>query len=58
MSAPPKTYAQQPRSRSGNNAATAQYSGVYPITTIQAVAQAQPPPLVRASAHSNQPNLR
>ncbi|XP_020285494.1 uncharacterized protein LOC109855532 isoform X2 [Pseudomyrmex gracilis] len=52
-----KTYSQQSRSRTSNNAPSAQYP-VYPSTTMQGVAQGQPPPpLIRATAHSNQPNL-
>ncbi|CAK9800829.1 hypothetical protein ANTPLA_LOCUS2582 [Anthophora plagiata] len=55
---PPKNYSQQSsRSRGGGGNATAQYPGVYPVTTMQSVAQAQPPPLVRATVHSSQPNL-
>ncbi|KAK2587337.1 hypothetical protein KPH14_003054 [Odynerus spinipes] len=57
ISAPTKTYSHQSRSRGGGGGATAQYPGVYPVTTMQAVAQAQPPPLVRATAHTSQPNL-
>ncbi|XP_012153898.1 uncharacterized protein LOC100878807 isoform X3 [Megachile rotundata] len=59
ISNPLKTYSQQSsRTRGGGGtAATAQYSGVYPVTTMQTVAQAQPPPLVRATVHSSQPNL-
>ncbi|KAG7204806.1 hypothetical protein KM043_005212 [Ampulex compressa] len=58
ISAPAKTYTQQSsRGRGGGGSAAAQYSGVYPVTTMQAVAQAQPPPLVRATAHTSQPNL-
>ncbi|XP_014610742.1 PREDICTED: uncharacterized protein LOC106790403 isoform X1 [Polistes canadensis] len=58
VSAPSKTYTtHQLRSRGGGGGATAQYPGVYPVTTMQAVAQAQPPPLVRATAHTSQPNL-
>lgn len=57
ISAPSKTYSHQSRSRGGGGGATAQYPGVYPVTTMQTVAQAQPPPLVRATAHSSQPNL-
>lgn len=58
ISAPAKNYSQQSsRSRGGGGSAAAQYPGVYPVTTMQAVAQAQPPPLVRATAHSSQPNL-
>lgn len=57
MSSTSKTYSQQSRSRASNNAPSAQYP-VYPSTTMQGVVQAQPPPpLVRATAHSNQPNL-
>ncbi|XP_043263558.1 uncharacterized protein LOC122403855 isoform X2 [Colletes gigas] len=54
-----KNYSQQTsRSRGGGGSATAaQYPGVYPVTTMQTVAQAQPPPLVRATVHSSQPNL-
>lgn len=52
-----KTYSQQSRSRGGGSGAGAQYPGVYPVTTMQAAAQAQPPPLVRATAHSSQPNI-
>ncbi|XP_012282017.1 uncharacterized protein LOC105700600 isoform X2 [Orussus abietinus] len=51
------TYPQQSRSRGGGSGAAAQYPGVYPVTTMQAAAQAQPPPLIRATAHSSQPNL-
>ncbi|XP_011314365.1 uncharacterized protein [Fopius arisanus] len=50
-----KGYSQQPRSRPNSNAQSGQYP-VYPVSTMQNVAQA-PPPLVRATAHSNQPNL-
>ncbi|XP_053993939.1 uncharacterized protein LOC128884534 isoform X3 [Hylaeus volcanicus] len=58
MSTQPKNYSQQPtRSRGGGGSATAQYPGVYPVTTMQTVAQAQPPPLVRATVHSSQSNL-
>ncbi|XP_076671043.1 uncharacterized protein LOC143370187 isoform X2 [Andrena cerasifolii] len=58
MPAQPKTYSQQSsRSRGGGGNVTAQYPGVYPVTTMQTVAQAQPPPLVRATVHSSQPNL-
>ncbi|KAF7401486.1 hypothetical protein HZH68_007306 [Vespula germanica] len=58
ISASSKTYTtHQSRSRGGGGGATAQYPGVYPVTTMQAVAQAQPPPLVRATAHTSQPNL-
>ncbi|XP_011157416.1 uncharacterized protein LOC105194265 isoform X3 [Solenopsis invicta] len=59
MNTAPKSYSQQSRSRAGNSGATAppQYPGVYPTTTMQGVAQAQPPPLIRATVHSNQPNL-
>ncbi|XP_076277213.1 uncharacterized protein LOC143207520 isoform X4 [Lasioglossum baleicum] len=58
ISAQPKNYSQQTsRSRGGGGSAAAQYSGVYPVTTMQTVAQAQPPPLVRATVHSSQPNL-
>ncbi|XP_076660871.1 uncharacterized protein LOC143364352 isoform X3 [Halictus rubicundus] len=58
ISAQPKNYSQQSsRSRGGGGSAAAQYSGVYPVTTMQTVAQAQPPPLVRATVHSSQPNL-
>ncbi|KAK9298518.1 hypothetical protein QLX08_008192 [Tetragonisca angustula] len=58
ISTPPKTYSQQSsRSRGGGGSAAAQYPGVYPVTTMQNVAQAQPPPLVRATVHSSQPNL-
>lgn len=59
MSAAAKNYPQQSRSRTGSSGTAAQYPGVYPTTTMQAqVAQAQPPPpLVRATVHSNQPNL-
>ncbi|XP_029667339.1 uncharacterized protein LOC115238007 isoform X2 [Formica exsecta] len=59
MTAASKNYPQQSRSRTGNSGTAAQYAGVYPTTTMQAqVAQAQPPPpLVRATVHSNQPNL-
>ncbi|XP_014488884.1 PREDICTED: uncharacterized protein LOC106752034 isoform X2 [Dinoponera quadriceps] len=59
MPAASKTYSQQSRSRASNNAAAAPYPGVYnPVTTMQSVAQAQPPPpLVRATAHTSQPNL-
>lgn len=59
MSVASKNYPQQSRSRTGGNSGTAaQYPG-YPTTTMQAqVAQAQPPPpLVRATVHSSQPNL-
>ncbi|XP_012261758.1 uncharacterized protein LOC105689369 isoform X2 [Athalia rosae] len=52
-----KSYSQQSRSRGGGSGASAQYPGVYPATTMQAAAQAQPPPLVRATAHSSQPNI-
>nr|XP_033339540.1 uncharacterized protein LOC117228019 isoform X2 [Megalopta genalis] len=56
--AQPKTYSQQSsRSRGGGGSAAAQYPGVYPVTTMPTVAQAQPPPLVRATVHSSQPNL-
>ncbi|XP_393109.2 uncharacterized protein LOC409606 isoform X2 [Apis mellifera] len=58
ISTPPKNYSQQSsRSRGGGGSAAAQYPGVYPVTTMQNVAQAQPPPLVRATVHSSQPNL-
>ncbi|XP_076242935.1 uncharacterized protein LOC143184522 isoform X3 [Calliopsis andreniformis] len=57
MTTQPKTYSQQSRSRGGGSSVTAQYPGVYPVTTMQTVAQAQPPPLVRATVHSSQPNL-
>lgn len=57
ISNPLKTYSQASRSRGGGGNATAQYPGVYPVTTMQTVAQAQPPPLVRATVHSSQPNL-
>ncbi|XP_011634930.1 uncharacterized protein LOC105425732 isoform X4 [Pogonomyrmex barbatus] len=56
MTAPSKTYSQQSRSRASSSGATAQYP-VYPSTTMQGVVQAQPPPLIRATVHSNQPNL-
>ncbi|XP_024946957.1 uncharacterized protein LOC107273904 isoform X3 [Cephus cinctus] len=52
-----KNYLQQPRNRGGGSGAASQYPGVYPVTTMQAAAQAQPPPLVRATAHSSQPNI-
>ncbi|XP_011342835.1 uncharacterized protein LOC105282521 isoform X3 [Ooceraea biroi] len=59
MTAASKTYSQQSRSRVSNSGAATQYPGVYPATTMQGVVQqAQPPPpLVRATVHSNQPNL-
>ncbi|XP_029050488.1 uncharacterized protein LOC114879598 isoform X2 [Osmia bicornis bicornis] len=57
ISNPLKTYSQASRSRGGGGNAAAQYPGVYPVTTMQTVAQAQPPPLVRATVHSSQPNL-
>lgn len=58
ISTAPKNYSQQSsRSRGGGGSAAAQYPGVYPVTTMQNVVQAQPPPLVRATIHSNQPNL-
>lgn len=58
MPAASKTYTQQSRSRGSNNGAAAPYPGVYPVTTMQSVAQPQPPPpLVRATAHTSQPNL-
>ncbi|XP_060815000.1 uncharacterized protein LOC132906655 isoform X1 [Bombus pascuorum] len=58
ISTAPKNYSQQSsRSRGGGGSAAAQYPGVYPVTTMQNVVQAQPPPLVRATVHSNQPNL-
>ncbi|XP_032666988.1 uncharacterized protein LOC116842218 isoform X2 [Odontomachus brunneus] len=58
MPAATKTYSQQSRSRGSNNGAAAPYPGVYPVTTMQNVAQAQqPPPLVRATAHTSQPSL-
>ncbi|XP_063990738.1 uncharacterized protein LOC135169573 isoform X2 [Diachasmimorpha longicaudata] len=50
-----KGYSQQPRSRANSNTQPGQYP-VYPVSTMQNVAQA-PPPLIRATAHSNQPNL-
>ncbi|XP_011868273.1 PREDICTED: uncharacterized protein LOC105562220 isoform X2 [Vollenhovia emeryi] len=53
MSAASKSYNQQPRSRAGSSGAAPQYPGVYPTTTMQGVAQAQPPPLIRATVHSN-----
>lgn len=53
MTTAPKSYSQQPRSRAGSSGAAAQYPGVYPTTTMQGVAQAQPPPLIRATVHSN-----
>ncbi|KAH0955307.1 hypothetical protein HN011_003106 [Eciton burchellii] len=56
MTAASKSYSQQSRSRASSS--TTQYPGVYPATTMQGVVQAQPPPpLVRATVHSNQPNL-
>ncbi|XP_026671293.1 uncharacterized protein LOC108627301 isoform X3 [Ceratina calcarata] len=55
ISTQPKTYSQQSRSRGGGNNATAQYPGVYPVTTMQSITQ--PPPLIRATVHSSQPNL-
>ncbi|XP_076750570.1 uncharacterized protein LOC143423258 isoform X2 [Xylocopa sonorina] len=55
---PTKNYSQQSsRSRGGGSSAATPYPGVYPATTMQSVAQAQPPPLVRATVHSSQPNL-
>ncbi|XP_015429712.1 PREDICTED: uncharacterized protein LOC107186378 isoform X2 [Dufourea novaeangliae] len=58
ISAQQKTYTQQSsRSRGGGGNTATQYPGVYPVTTMQAVVQAQPPPLVRATVHSSQPNL-
>lgn len=60
MPAATKTYSQQSRSRGSNNGVAAPYPGVYPVTTMQNVAQAQaqqPPPLVRATAHTSQPSL-
>ncbi|XP_012527849.1 uncharacterized protein LOC105831920 isoform X2 [Monomorium pharaonis] len=59
MSAASKSYPQQSRSRAGSSGAAAppQYPGVYPTTTMQGVVQAQPPPLIRATVHSSQPNL-
>ncbi|XP_017765555.1 PREDICTED: uncharacterized protein LOC108554703 isoform X3 [Eufriesea mexicana] len=58
ISTPPKSYSQQSsRSRGGGGSTATQYPGVYPVTTMQNVAQAQPPPLVRATVHSSQPNL-
>ncbi|XP_031828704.1 uncharacterized protein LOC116425311 isoform X2 [Nomia melanderi] len=58
ISAQPKNYSQQSsRSRGGGGSAASQYPGVYPVTTMQTVAQAQPPPLVKATVHSSQPNL-
>lgn len=52
-----KTYSQQSRSRGGGGGAGAQYPGVYPVTTMQAAAQAQPPPLIRSTAHTSQPSI-
>ncbi|KAK0177533.1 hypothetical protein PV328_001577 [Microctonus aethiopoides] len=50
-------YSQQSRSRGSSGNSAAQYS-VYPVTTMQTIAQAQPPPpLVRATTHSNQSSL-
>ncbi|XP_018373049.1 PREDICTED: uncharacterized protein LOC108767586 isoform X6 [Trachymyrmex cornetzi] len=57
MTTAPKSYSQQSRSRGSSSGAAAQYPGVYPTTTMQGVAQVQPPPLIRATVHSNQPNL-
>jgi len=59
MTAASKSYSQQSRSRASSSGAATQYPGVYPATTMQGVVQqAQPPPpLVRATVHSNQPNL-
>ncbi|XP_046484473.1 uncharacterized protein [Neodiprion pinetum] len=52
-----KTYSPQSRSRGGGSGAGGQYPGVYPVTTMQAAVQAQPPPLVRATTHTSQPNI-
>ncbi|XP_018347786.1 PREDICTED: uncharacterized protein LOC108751841 isoform X2 [Trachymyrmex septentrionalis] len=57
MTTAPKSYSQQSRSRGSSSGAAAQYPGVYSTTTMQGVAQVQPPPLIRATVHSNQPNL-
>jgi len=56
MTTASKSYSQQSRSRASSSGATAQYP-VYPTTTMQGVVQAQPPPLVRATVHTSQPNL-
>ncbi|XP_018055960.1 PREDICTED: uncharacterized protein LOC108692282 isoform X2 [Atta colombica] len=57
MTTAPKSYSQQSRSRGSSSGAAAQYPGVYSTTSMQGVAQVQPPPLIRATVHSNQPNL-
>ncbi|XP_034939021.1 uncharacterized protein [Chelonus insularis] len=53
----PKTYQQQSRTRTTTGTTAPGQYPVYPVTTMQTIPQAQPPPLVRATAHSNQPNL-
>jgi len=57
MTTAPKSYSQQSRSRASSSGATAPQYPVYPTTTMQGVVQAQPPPLVRATVHTSQPNL-
>ncbi|XP_031780772.1 uncharacterized protein LOC100122828 isoform X2 [Nasonia vitripennis] len=53
LSSATKTYTQQ-SSRSRGSSGTSQQYPVYPNTTMQT---AVPPPLIRATAHSSQPNL-
>lgn len=54
MSITPKSYSQQSRSRTNNSGTAAQYPGI----TMRSIAEAEPPPpLVRATVHSNQSNL-